>query len=122
MGHHGSERPSPEMLAAMESLKAAQADEKEALVQHMTKMEMPTFGATGRYPDSSIDKTDEGEIIFSLSSHRGKVIVNFGKPVSWLGLDARQAGALAAALIQHANSCRDIGSERKSEATAKEHA
>jgi hypothetical protein len=110
------------MIAAMESLKAAQADEKESLTQRMTKMEVPTFGATGKFPDGSIDKTDEGEIIFSLSSHRSKVIINFGKPVSWLGLDARQAGALAVALIQHANSCRDIGSERKSEVAAKEHA
>lgn len=120
MGHHGTDGPSPEMLAAIGDLKRAAEDEKAHFMEQMVKE--PAFGSTGKYPDGSIDSTDEGEIIFNVSSHRGRVIVNFGKPVSWLGLDARQAGALAATLIQHANSCRDIGAERKSEAKAKEHA
>lgn len=118
MGHHGSDEPSPEMLRAMNELKA----EKDDLVEKLVKAESPKFGATGKYPMGELDKSDEGEIAFGVASHRGKVIINFGKPVAWLGMDARQAGALAVLLIQHANRCRDIGDEQKSQATAKEHA
>lgn len=117
MGHHSSEEMSAEMLAAFEHAKR-----EKVIDETLMKAKDPTFGATGRYPMGEIDKTDEGEIIFDVASHRGKVIINFGKPVSWLGLDARQCAMLAQLLIQHATRCRDIGEEQKSKATAKEHA
>jgi hypothetical protein len=122
MGHHGSDEPSIEMLRSMEAAKASMRDDKASIMEQMVKAETPTFGATGKFPMGELDKTDEGEIAFGVTSHRGKVIINFGKPVAWLGMDARQAGALAATLIQHAARCRDIGEEKKSKATAKEHA
>jgi hypothetical protein len=123
MGHHGSEGPSEEMLRAMDALKEASATDKEEMIKTLMQAEHnPKFGATGQYPDGSLDKSDEGEIVFGITSHRGKVILNFGKPVSWLGMDARQAASLAAILIQHANQCRDVGDENNTKATAKEHA
>lgn len=106
----------------MEAMKASMRDDKASIMEKMVKAESPKFGATGKFPMGEIDKTDEGEIAFGVASHRGKVIINFGKPVAWLGMDARQAAGLAAVLIQHANRCRDIGDEQKSQATAKEHA
>lgn len=116
MGHHGSDEPSDEMMRAMKAMKETRDDMRKVLA------ESPQFGATGKYPMGELDKSDEGEIAFGVASHRGKVIMNFGKPVAWLGMDARQAGALAALLIQHAQRCRGIGDEQKSQATAKEHA
>ena len=121
MGHHGSDEPSAEMLRSMEAMKTAMRDDKTSIMEQMVKAESPKFGATGKFPMGKLDKTDEGEIAFGVASHRGKVIINFGKPVAWLGMDARQAVGLAAILIQHANRCRDIGDEQKSQATAKEH-
>lgn len=113
--HHSMDQMSPELLAA---LRAEKGDlRKERLVA-----ESPKFGATGKFPDGSLDKSDEGEISFGVTSHRGKVIINFGKPVAWLGMDSNQAAALAAFLLQHASRCRDIAPEAKSEAQAKEHA
>lgn len=123
MGHHGSEGPSEEMLGAMRQ--AQEQDKGESAIQKLEKMvkaESPQFGATGNFPMGELDKTDEGEIAFGVTSHRGKVIIDFGKPVAWLGMDARQAASLAALLIRHANTCRDIAEEQKSQATAKEHA
>jgi hypothetical protein len=123
MGHHGSEEPSAEMLRAMESLKNAASEEKSSLAEKIAAAESPKFGATGKFPMGELDKSDEGEIAFGVASHRGKVIINFGKPVAWLGMDARQAASLAALLIQHANRCRDIGNGiGESAARANEHA
>lgn len=124
MGHHGSE-PSDEMLNAMRALHDANGDEAKAKEQRFLKAALEPkegFGATGQYPMGKLDKTDEGEIQFGVTSHRGKVIINFGKPVAWLGMDGAQAIALAKVLIEHAARCRDIGDEQRSEARAKEHA
>src|ERR1700690_3828503 len=99
MGHHGSDEPSPEMLGALRALKEKVGDDRDTLRKELLSAEsQPKLGATGQFPDGSIDKSDEGKIAFGVASHRGKVIINFGKPVAWLGLDARQATALAAVL------------------------
>jgi hypothetical protein len=110
------------MLRAIEAEKAAMRDDKISIMEGMVKAESPTFGATGKFPMGKIDKTDEGEIAFGITSHRGKVIINFGKPVAWLGMDAAQASMLAVTLIRHANRCRDIGDQQETQAKAKEHA
>lgn len=123
MGHHGSDEPTEEMIKALRAARDLGRDEKNGFIEELVKAEnAPKFGATGQHPMGSLDKSDEGEIAFGVASHRGKVIINFGKPVAWLGMDARQAAGLAALLIQHANRCRDLGAEQLSEATAKEHA
>jgi hypothetical protein len=123
MGHHSSEEPSAEMMKAMAALRDAAKDEGEQNLMEKLTAESPKFGATGKFPMGELDKSDEGEIAFGVTSHRGKVIINFGKPVAWLGMDARQAASLAALLIQHANRCRDIsGQPSESKASAKEHA
>lgn len=122
MGHHGSDEPSAEMLRSMGNMRKALQEERNSLAEKIANAESPKFGATGKFPMGEFDASDEGEIAFGVASHRGKVIINFGKPVAWLGMDARQAAGLAALLIQHANRCRDIGDEQKSQASAKEHA
>lgn len=119
MGHHGSEGPSHEMLAKLE--KAMKQDHEEGISKKILA-ESPKFGATGEYPEPPIDRTDEGQIAFGVTSHRGKVILNFGKPVAWMGMDGMQALALAQTLIKHAARCRDLGAEQRTEAVAKEHA
>src|SRR5581483_11273887 len=99
MGHHSSEEMSEEMRALMEEFK------------DKAKAQSPKFGATGEYPEPPLDRTDEGQIIFGITSHRRKIILNFVKPVAWMGMDAHQATELAATLLKHAARCRDLGPE-----------
>jgi hypothetical protein len=63
------------------------------------------FGATGRFPQGKYTPQDEGEIAFGVAADKtaGKVIINFGKPTAWVGMDKEQALALAESLINKAN-------------------
>ena len=66
--------------------------------------EILRLGATGQFPQGKIDKTDEGEIAIAIAiGHRqNKVIINFGKPVAWIGFDKKQALQIAESLRTHA--------------------
>lgn len=59
----------------------------------------PTFGATGKFPDGKLVPHDEGEIRFGVTHKGGKVIIDFGEPVHWIGMTPDQAKLLAASLI-----------------------
>lgn len=62
----------------------------------------PQLGPTGRFPKGKLDSTDEGELRFAVAHRDGKVIVDFGSPVVWIGLDASDARQLAEILLRHA--------------------
>lgn len=96
MAHHGSE----ELLGARD--KFAQQMELEA--------QRLGLGATGRTPDGNIHDTDEGEIRFGVAHDPNKrqVILNFGKPVTWIGMPPEQAAELAETLSEHSRRCRGI--------------
>jgi hypothetical protein len=68
------------------------------------------FGATGRFPMGKLTETDEGEIAFGVAADKslGKVIINFGKPTAWVGMDREQAIALADSLRQKADDLLDV--------------
>jgi len=66
------------------------------------------LGATGLYPQGKIAEGDEGEIALAVGIHEGKVILNFGKPVAWMGLDYEQAMQLADSLKAKAFELRGI--------------
>ncbi len=64
---------------------------------------MLKLGATGAFPEGKLDRTDEGELRFAISSTGdGLVRVDFGKPVAWFAISPNQAKELAALLMQHA--------------------
>lgn len=60
------------------------------------------LGATGAFPGGKLNKDDEGELKFAVSSVNGLVRVDFGKPVAWFALPANQAKEFAAILMKHA--------------------
>jgi hypothetical protein len=62
------------------------------------------FGASGEYPDGKISKSDEGELTLGVTYDPTKdlVIINFGKPVAWLGLKPAQAAAFAQFILKRA--------------------
>jgi hypothetical protein len=59
-------------------------------------------GAIGAYPAGKLTATDEGSIQFAIGEKDGKVVIDFGTPVSWLGMTAQEAADLASAIFQRA--------------------
>lgn len=104
--HHGSELPEEVrkiLEREMSATEAVEAMKRES--EHP-----PIFGGTGRFPEGSVGKGDEGEIQFGVASDRRakKVFLNFGKPVAWIGCNPEQARDLARCLWQHANKAEGV--------------
>lgn len=47
---------------------------------------------------------DEGEIQIAIAAIDGAVIINFGTPISWFGLEKEQAIEIANTIIEKANT------------------
>lgn len=58
------------------------------------------LGATGKFPEGKLNKTDEGEIAFAIRVEHNKIVIDFGTSVTWLGMDAAQATGLAKLLLE----------------------
>jgi hypothetical protein len=89
MAHHGSEIP--------ESMRRLLAG-------------LPQAGATGRYPHGQLNRDDQGEIQIAVAADaaKGVVILDFGKPTTWVGFTAEEASSLADMLHQKALLLRGI--------------
>jgi hypothetical protein len=95
MAHHG-DRPDGMDEQFRKIIEESGADfmdgEKEALLkQHLHN----NVGATGVYPEGKLRDRDEGEIAFAVGAEQGKIILNFGKPVAWIGFTPEQAMEIA---------------------------
>lgn len=62
----------------------------------------PLIGATGLHPEGKITGSDDGGIQFAVGVKDGKVVLDFGTPVVWLGMNPGDALKLAETLIQNA--------------------
>lgn len=69
------------------------------------------LGATGSFPQGRLTPGDEGEIKLAVASTNGKVVIDFGKPVVWIGFDPEQARGLAAMLLKHADAASSGGQQ-----------
>lgn len=58
------------------------------------------LGATNQFPEGKLTEQDQGEIRVAVGSHEGKVIMNFGKPISWIGFTKEQAREIGTLLIR----------------------
>lgn len=54
----------------------------------------PLIGSTGTFPEGQLMPTDEGAIQFRVGEKDGKLILDFGTPVVWLGMTPQQAISL----------------------------
>lgn len=61
-------------------------------------------GALGDFPEGKLTKTDEGAIQFSVGEKDGKVVLDFGTPVNWVGMNPQQAADLASLILKHART------------------
>lgn len=85
--HHG-DNPSPHIQAALRAM-----------------LDITTFrGAVGDYPAGRLCPADEGALQFSLGERDGKVLIDFGQPVAWMGMSPQQAADFASALLKHARA------------------
>lgn len=65
------------------------------------------LGATGRYPQGRLCQDDEGEIRVAVAADLAarKVVIDFGKPVAWIGFTPDQAREVGELLIQKGKEC-----------------
>lgn len=61
-------------------------------------------GATGRFPQGKLKEDDEGELAVGLAVLNGKLILNFGKSIGWIGMSKQEAEVFANALLEKART------------------
>lgn len=61
---------------------------------------MEKLGATGEFPKGKMHPEDEGQIKLGVTVRGNKVLLMFGKPITWLGMDPEDARKIALALME----------------------
>lgn len=107
MGHHGSGPfdEEPEDRADRDAFRKMMRDDKFiATNEKLAKLlDTASFrGAIGDHPMGKLTASDEGAIQFGVTVKDGKVVLDFGTPVQWVGMSAQQAADLASTLLKRA--------------------
>lgn len=63
-------------------------------------------GALGTHTEKRLVDDDEGDIQFAIGERDGRVVIDFGTPVHWLGMTPQQASDFASAVLRRA---REVG-------------
>lgn len=79
---------------------------KDEFKKLFTKGDEP--GATGKYPDGKLDPLDEGELQMRLGNIQGRIVIEFGKPITSIGFTKDEALALGQALIDRALNINNV--------------
>lgn len=102
MAHHGSE-PFDDDPEAPKKFEALQ--KRNALMRDL--LNTTGFrGALGDFPEGQLTKSDEGAIQFAIGTKDGKIVIDFGTPVHWVGMTPQQAADFASLLLKRA---REVG-------------
>lgn len=59
-------------------------------------------GALGDHPRGKLNADDEGAIQFKVGKESGKVVLDFGTQVQWVGMSPQEAASLASSLMKWA--------------------
>ena len=97
---HHERQLSDEMSEVFAAARAAQVDNLEratAMAEPISRESsaLSSAGPTGEFPDGKLTENDEGGLVMGLAVYKGKIVVNFGKPVASIGLDVENAKQLA---------------------------
>jgi hypothetical protein len=65
---------------------------------------MSEIGATGEFPQGKLTASDKGELGIKVFCIPGKIVVEFGTQITWIGMDPEQARNLADSLRRHADA------------------
>lgn len=60
------------------------------------------LGPTGKFPEGKLTDNDEGEIKIGITTLKGKIVIDFGKPIHCIGLTKEQAVDIANTLFERA--------------------
>ncbi|RLC88844.1 MAG: hypothetical protein DRJ03_00985 [Chloroflexi bacterium] len=63
---------------------------------------------TDQYPEGKLNETDEGALQFKIghTPDYQRIIIDFGKPVAWVGMGVKDAENVARGLMQHIKQCK----------------
>jgi len=108
MSNHSNIPMNNEQKGRMEKIFSGLTKDKEnEISQIMNKVaNSEGFGETKNFPEGKLTEYDEGEIKFGVTTKDEKVILNFGKPIAWIGMTRDQAKGLGRLLINRANGIR----------------
>jgi hypothetical protein len=56
----------------------------------------------GEFPDGKLNAADEGAVAMAVGHENGRVVLEFPKPVKWIGFTGDEAIELAQLLIEYA--------------------
>jgi hypothetical protein len=91
MAHH-SDQPFGDFNPEDLFRKSMQNPQREKINELMAEaMQQKKMGPTGKFPDGKLNDTDEGEIQVGIAEVDGRVVMNFGKPIEWIGFTKEQA-------------------------------
>lgn len=96
MAHHG---PNPFPFGDDDR---PQFQKRQALLRELMETTAQFRGALGEHPEGVLAKDDEGAIQFAIGERDGKVVIDFGTPVHWLGMTPQQAADFASAILKRA--------------------
>lgn len=85
----------------------ASADLREKFAQMAEKL-----GPTGDFPRGRVHPSDQGGFRLAVASKGDTVLVDFGKPVAWIGFSPTEARAFAKLLTKHAANAEGAANER----------
>jgi hypothetical protein len=97
MAHHGPDPFDPPELTPEQQMKR---NEKMRELLDATGFR----GALGDYTEGKLTPQDEGAIQFAIGEMNGKVIIDFGTSVHWVGMTPQQAADFASAVLKHART------------------
>ena len=63
------------------------------------------LGATGKFPKDQMNEDDHGElkVAMGINKEHKRIMIDFGKKISWIGMEAEEARELAKSLLENAN-------------------
>jgi len=101
--HHSPDKSLAEKMSMTQSAQQI----REALGrQGALARELKPLGPTGKYPGGKLTEHDEGELLIGLVMFKGKIVMDFGKPIQSLGFGLGAAEDLA-------NSIKKLVSEER---------
>lgn len=83
------------------SIPGDESDESKAVREAMSDAMKGIFG---EFPQGKLNAEDEGALALAVRHENGKVILQFSKPVAWIGFDAQGAVELAQSLVTYARA------------------
>lgn len=80
-------------------------DDRKQIDEFLKRFVQQETGEAKRaYPEGRMGASDEGELVFAvgIDEKHGTVVLNFNKPVAWMGMGPEDAVRLAELLIEKA--------------------